>query len=155
VLLTSSSSRVLALCGRPHPFFAHLLHPYQNPDLHSFSSTVLAKEAIILCANAIRQNKSHMATHPARLIVNMATRLAFLWGFRFFPSIVTQEIAYQYFKNHNMQSFAARLAKMLVELFSEKMLSQALSIATGVEMCRLFIEIRMKAIGKSLFFSLP
>jgi ribosomal protein S27E len=107
----------------------------------------------------LRQAKQVILSVPAkylstsgkmgRRLVQMATRLAQLWGFEFFPSVVMQETAH-FFVEYNSNSWIAKLATFLSDILSAKRLSVALIIATGVEICRALSAIRSHCLEEAV-----
>src|SRR3990167_1334879 len=104
----------------------------------------LAKNIICECASASSLKKSKSTRVK---LVNMATHLTILLGFRFFPVVVSQEVQIQFYRAFSGKSFFARLAIVLSDMLHNYSHSEALAIAIGVELCRLLCEFKMKAVG--------
>jgi small GTP-binding protein len=104
----------------------------------------LAREIIVDCATAVTLKRS---SFTARQLINMATHLALLWNYKFFPTIVTQEVAHHFNNRFESKGFLERLALIIRDTLSNQRISESLAVGMGVELCRVLCEIKMQAVG--------
>ena len=104
----------------------------------------LAREIIVDCASSVTLKRSGFT---ARQLVHMATHLALLWNYKFFPTLVTQEVAHHYYDRYKSKSLLGRLVLVIRDMLSSQRLSESFAVAIGVELCRILCEVKMQAVG--------
>ena len=125
------------------PDFARHCFVYAQ-EVSEIQKLKLARDIIFKCAsNSSLKNSKNTANS----LVNMAAHLAILWEYRFFPSVVSQEIAYQFYLNYSSKNLFHRLVLLLNDIINRSRNSVALSVLLGVELCRHLCEFKMKAVG--------
>eukprot|EP01104_Vermistella_antarctica_P011245 TRINITY_DN3138_c1_g1_i1.p1 TRINITY_DN3138_c1_g1~~TRINITY_DN3138_c1_g1_i1.p1 ORF type:complete len:691 (+),score=172.26 TRINITY_DN3138_c1_g1_i1:327-2399(+) len=85
-------------------------------------------------------------------LCHMTARLASLWDYHFVPSAVTREVATQY-QHHSRHGFLQRVASVILSVFkrpSYQAYVQSVVLLLGIEICGVFVELKMQALGLAI-----